>query len=522
MNTRPENVELAHSTTMHIRRRFATWSLAVVGALSTTGTVCLRPTAAWGYDEPASKEKASTGKQGDEEDKVASEAAFSREVFSKLISEGKLDEAEAKLEAAIAAAPNDSQLLNMEYQLAAVMSRTKPEEARKRIWALAEKLMAKEELDGSASTILLQTAMMRVSSDRDMKYEDRMNIIDSTLAKLNQAAGAESPATKSLLQFKVRTMVSAEKLAEAKSLLDTMIDQSRAALDPEKPASVSAYSSLALLYNSSLGDDYPAESKAILDQAEDFFRSRLTDEKASAQDYVRYVNMKISLVSSLLYSDAKQAESSIADVEKMIETAKERFEGKDLEPFKNIELSLKSLKSRVESSLVRDRLIGTRAPEINADHFVATKPVTMEDLRGKVVLLDFWAVWCGPCIATFPHLIEWQEKYSDKGLVILGATNFYNYKWDEDAGKAVRAEEGAQVSPEEELAMLEKFRESYKLHHGFFVNSKESGYAKAFAVSGIPQAVLLDKEGKIQLIRVGSGPANAKAVEAKIKELLAQ
>jgi len=93
----------------------------------------------------------------------------------------------------------------------------------------------------------------------------------------------------------------------------------------------------------------------------------------------------------------------------------------------------------------------------------------------------------------------------------------YNYKWDEETGKAVSAKKGAEVSPEEELAMLDKFHESHKLHHGFFVNSTESGYAKSFAVSG-PQAVLLDKEGKGQLIRVGSGEANAKAIEAKIKE----
>ncbi len=358
--------------------------------------------------------------------------------------------------------------------------------------------------------------------DRDMKYEDRMTIIEDALTKLNKSARAESPATKSLMQFKVREMVLAEKQTEAKTLLDSMVEQARAAIEPPNPASVSAYSSLALLYNSSLSDAFPAEAKAIMDQAEGFFQSRLADEKVTAQDYISYINMKMSLVSSLVYTDAKQAEGVIADVEEKIEKAIERFDGNDLKSINALERSLKSSKSRVEAALVREALIGTQAPEIVADHFVATRPVTMEDLQGKVVLLDFWAIWCGPCIATFPHLIEWHEKFSDKGLVILGATNFYNYKWDDVAGKAVSAEKGTEVTPEEELAMLEKFRESHKLHHGFFVNSKESGYAKAFAVSGIPQAVLLDKEGKIQLIRVGSGDANAKAIEAKIEELLSQ
>jgi thiol-disulfide isomerase/thioredoxin len=433
-----------------------------------------------------------------------------------------LDEAATLLDAAVATAPNDAQLLNMEYQLAMMLSRTKPAESKKRVEALAEKLMAKEELDGTSAMYLMQTATMRVQSDRTMPYEKSMALINETLAKLDKAAPAESPATKSLMQFKVRTMVLADKHAEAKMLLDKLVSDAREALNPEKPASVSAYSTLAILYSGSLGDTYPEEAKAVIDQAEGYFQSRLADEKANAQDYIGYVNLKMSIVSPLVYSDAKQADTIIADVERIIETAKERIEGRDLDALANIERSLKSVKSRVESALVRDRLIGTPAPEIIADHFVATQPVTMEELRGKVVLLDFWAIWCGPCIATFPHLIEWHEKYSDKGLVILGATNFYNYKWDDDAGKPISVEKGTEVTPEEELAMLEKFREFHKLHHGFFVNSKTSGYAKAFAVSGIPQAVLLDKAGKIQLIRVGSGEANAKALEAKIEELLAQ
>ena len=68
--------------------------------------------------------------------------------------------------------------------------------------------------------------------------------------------------------------------------------------------------------------------------------------------------------------------------------------------------------------------------------------------------------------------------------------------------------------------MLERFRESHGLHHGFFVSGKGSDYSKQFKVSGIPQAVLIDKEGKIAMIKVGSGEANATALHEKIDELL--
>jgi peroxiredoxin len=48
--------------------------------------------------------------------------------------------------------------------------------------------------------------------------------------------------------------------------------------------------------------------------------------------------------------------------------------------------------------------------------------ITLSQYRGKVVLLDFWATWCGPCMQSIPELVRIQEKYKDKGLVVLGVS----------------------------------------------------------------------------------------------------
>ena len=59
-------------------------------------------------------------------------------------------------------------------------------------------------------------------------------------------------------------------------------------------------------------------------------------------------------------------------------------------------------------------------PAIASSEWINTDALNLDDLKGKVVMLDFWATWCGPCIASVPHVNELQERYGDQGLVIIG------------------------------------------------------------------------------------------------------
>jgi len=68
--------------------------------------------------------------------------------------------------------------------------------------------------------------------------------------------------------------------------------------------------------------------------------------------------------------------------------------------------------------------VGKILPPLDAGGWINTKkPLTAEDLRGKIVLIDFWASDCVPCIRSLPSLIEFHKRYRDQGVMIVGLSN---------------------------------------------------------------------------------------------------
>ncbi|MDQ7778559.1 MAG: TlpA disulfide reductase family protein, partial [Planctomycetota bacterium] len=120
----------------------------------------------------------------------------------------------------------------------------------------------------------------------------------------------------------------------------------------------------------------------------------------------------------------------------------------------------------------------------------------LQSLRGKVVLIDFWATWCPPCKETIPALGALHETYSAKDLVIIGVTA---------------------VDQKQTLEDMKKYVGDNKIKYSIGVDSPARGTALAFGVRGIPTAFLLDRNGRV---RWQGSPGRGTRLEAAIQRLL--
>lgn len=125
-------------------------------------------------------------------------------------------------------------------------------------------------------------------------------------------------------------------------------------------------------------------------------------------------------------------------------------------------------------------LLGKQAPAFETTALDG-KPVKLADLAGKVVVLDFWATWCGPCVKALPAISATAAKYKDQGVV------FYA------------------VNQQEEAPIIKEFLAAQKLSAVPVALDMEGKLGAAFGVEGIPQTVIIDKNGKMQVIHVGAG-----------------
>lgn len=144
-----------------------------------------------------------------------------------------------------------------------------------------------------------------------------------------------------------------------------------------------------------------------------------------------------------------------------------------------------------QAATLRTFAVGAEAP-LFAGPNPEGEEISLESLRGKVVLIDFWASWCGPCRRENPNVVKLYDAYKDKGFEILAVS------LDKTKDRWVKA------IADDKLTWL----------HISDLKGWKSKYAQQYGVSSIPQTVLLDRDGKIMARNL-----RGKALEEKLADV---
>lgn len=153
----------------------------------------------------------------------------------------------------------------------------------------------------------------------------------------------------------------------------------------------------------------------------------------------------------------------------------------------------------LDGAYARGELVGRLAPELHFTWTSATPTIaSLSDLRGRVVVLDFWATWCGPCVASFPDVAKLAARYEGYPVVILGVTSpqgFHVRRPEGIRGKTERVE--TPDDPRAEYNLMPEFiRQTAMTWPVAF--SSEDVFNPDYGVRGIPHVAIIDPAGKVR------------------------
>ena len=151
-----------------------------------------------------------------------------------------------------------------------------------------------------------------------------------------------------------------------------------------------------------------------------------------------------------------------------------------------------SIAERVQKNLNLITLPGSLAPALDATHYIGAKPPTLASLRGKPVLMYFWAHWCMDCRAEAPILARLKSEYASKGLTLIGPTQLYG-----------AIAQGQDAPPAAEMQYIGQVRDKYYADLRDVPVPVSAANFRRYGASTTPTLVLIDRTGHVAMYHPG-------------------
>ena len=173
--------------------------------------------------------------------------------------------------------------------------------------------------------------------------------------------------------------------------------------------------------------------------------------------------------------------------------------------------------SQLEKTLSLQRIaVGKQAPDISLPS-PDGKNYALSDLKGKVVLLDFWASWCGPCRRENPSVVKVYNQYKNKGFEVFSVSldGLDSRTMARYGGNQAQIDQQLESSKNRWKQAIAQDKLSWNTHVSD-LKKWDSAPAQTYGVSGIPRTFMIDREGNIAAV----GLRGAASIEAELKKLL--